>query len=57
MTPAIRLHTQLAPKRPVRRATEEEIKQLLVRAQDEIDRGYVRVASALLTEAIEAMRT
>lgn len=52
----IKLHTHIAPKRPVRRATEDDIKHLLVRAQDELDRGDVRVASRLLQEAIEAIR-
>jgi hypothetical protein len=35
MTQAIKLHTHLAPRRNIRRLTEEEVVALLVRARDE----------------------
>ena len=57
MTPAIKLHTQLAPKRNIRRLTEEEKVSLLIRAQEEIAAGEIRMATRLVEEVIEAIRT
>ena len=52
----IKLHTQLAPKPKLRRLTEEEKVSLLVRAQEEIAAGEIRLATSLVQEVIEAIR-
>jgi uncharacterized protein (UPF0147 family) len=56
MTHAIKLHTHLAPRRNIRRLTEEEIKYLLVRTKEEIRKGDAAYAASLLEEVIEALR-
>jgi hypothetical protein len=56
MTQAIRLHTQLAPKRNIRRLTEEEKVSLLQRAQEEISVGERWMAIRLIEEVIEDLR-
>lgn len=56
MTPAIKLHTQLAPKPKVRQMTEAEMKSLLVKAREEIDNGDIPYANRILDEVIEAIR-
>jgi hypothetical protein len=57
MTPAIKLHTHLAPAKPTkpRRMTQMEMRVQLLRARDEmkIDADY---ASRLIEEVIEDMR-
>jgi hypothetical protein len=57
MTQAIKLHTQLAPKPKLRRLSEEEKLALLVRAQEELAAGQVKMATRLVEEVIEAIRT
>jgi hypothetical protein len=57
MTQAIRLHTQLAPKPKLRRLSDEEKVSLLIRAQEEIAAGEIRMATRLVEEVIEAIRT
>jgi len=56
MTPPIKLPTQLAPKRNLRRLSEEEKVSLLIRAQEEIAAGEIRMATRLVEEVIEALR-
>jgi hypothetical protein len=56
MTHAIKLHTHLAPRRNIRRLTEEEVVALLVRAREEVGKD-TRWAVAILDEVIEAIRT
>jgi hypothetical protein len=56
MTQAIKLHTHLAPRRNIRRLTEEEVVALLVRARDEVGKDP-RWAVSILEEVIEAIRT
>jgi hypothetical protein len=55
MTQAIKLHTHLAPKRNIRRLTEEEKLALLVKAREEID-SDIPYAVRLIEEVIEAIR-
>ena len=58
--PPIKLPTQLAPKRNLRRLSEEEKVSLLIRAQEEIAAGKpdgIRLATRLVEEVIEAIRT
>jgi hypothetical protein len=57
MTQAIKLHTQLAPRQKLRRLTEEEKVSLLQRAQEELAAGQVKMATRLVEEVIEAIRT
>jgi hypothetical protein len=56
MTQAIKLHTHLAPKRNIRRLTEEEKVSLLQRAQEEISVGERWMAIRLIEEVIEDLR-
>jgi hypothetical protein len=56
MTQAIKLHTHLAPRRNVRRLTEEEKVSLLQRAQEDLAAGQVKMATRLVEEVIEALR-
>jgi hypothetical protein len=56
MTPSIKLHTHLAPKPKLRRLSEEEKVSLLIRAQEEIAAGEIRLATKLVEEVIEALR-
>jgi hypothetical protein len=56
MTPAIKLHTHLAPRQKLRRLTEEEKVSLLQRAQEELAAGQVKMATRLVEEVIEALR-
>jgi hypothetical protein len=57
MTQAIKLHTQLAPRQKLRRLTEEEKVSILQRAQEELQNGEVKLATRLVEEVIEAIRT
>jgi hypothetical protein len=57
MKQAIKLHTQHAPKGIRMPLTERDMKDLLIRAQDEIAAGNVKLASRLVGEVIEAIRT
>lgn len=52
-----KLPTQIAPAKKLRRLTEEEIKSLLVKAREEIDAGEIKIATRLVEEVIEAIRT
>jgi hypothetical protein len=56
MTPAIKLHTHLAPSRKLRRLTEEEKLALLVKAREEIDKD-IPYAVRLIELVIEELRT
>jgi hypothetical protein len=56
MKQAIKLHTHLAPRRNIRRLTEEEKLALLVKAREEIDND-IPYAVRLIEEVIEAIRT
>jgi hypothetical protein len=55
MTPAIKLHTHLAPRQKLRRLTEEEKLALLVKAREEIGKD-IPYAVRLIEEVIEALR-
>jgi hypothetical protein len=57
MTQAIKLHTQLAPRGIRMPLTERDMKDLLIRAQEEIAVGNVKLASRWIEEVIEAIRT
>jgi hypothetical protein len=56
MTQAIKLHTHLAPSRKLRRLTEGEKLELLVRAREEIDKD-IPYAVRLIELVIEELRT
>lgn len=52
----VKLPTQLAPRKNLRRLTEEEKIALLVKAREEIDNGQIAYATRLVDEVIEAIR-